>query len=282
MSIWPRAKIKIRHGLVFTMSICCHAAMLGHQTDAGAIVRQSIEAMASDWNQAPYYSYIERDLEQSRSKPAASKSYQILMIDGSPYHKLIAVGDAPLAPEQRAAEDRNMQRETRKRERESAKEHHERVSAYEKKRAREQNLIREMSKAFDFTIAGEEDVNGRNCWILAAKPRPGYVPPDRDSRVLTGMTGRLWIDREQYRWVRSVAEVIQPVSFFGFLAKVDPGTRFVFEQAPLKDDLWFPTHLSIEVNSSVLGILPQNSRQDEMYSDYKPLADPGRGNTAAY
>ena len=89
--------------------------------------------------------------------------------------------------------------------------------------------MREMARAFDFHLAGEENIRGRSCWILDANPKPGYKPSDRDARVLIGMIGRLWIDKRGYRWVHTQAEVVKPVSFYGFLAKVGPGTRIIFE-----------------------------------------------------
>jgi len=47
-----------------------------------------------------------------------------------------------------------------------------------------------------------------------------------------GMTGHLWIDQRDSQWVRVEAEVVRPVSFFGFFAKVGKGTRFLLEQEP--------------------------------------------------
>jgi hypothetical protein len=36
------------------------------------------------------------------------------------------------------------------------------------------------------------------------------------------MKGKLWVDREQYQWVKVEAEVIKPVNFGYFIAKVAP------------------------------------------------------------
>jgi hypothetical protein len=86
------------------------------------------------------------------------------------------------------------------------------------------------------------------------------------------MTGRLWIDKNQNQWVKVRAEVIKPVSFFGFLAKVGPGTHFLLEQEPITNNLWLPKHFNMQVNASALGFLNEDSRDDETYLDYKPMS----------
>jgi hypothetical protein len=48
------------------------------------------------------------------------------------------------------------------------------------------------------------------------------VFPERmsESKVLTGMEGKLWIDKKTLQWVKVEATVIHPVSIGGFLAEV--------------------------------------------------------------
>jgi len=103
-----------------------------------------------------------------------------------------------------------------------------------------------------------------------------YVPRDRDAKVLTGMKGMLWVCKETYQWVKVEAEVTRPVNFYGFLAKVGPGTRFELEQEPVADGLWMPKHFSTRVYAMALGFINQNSTDDETYRDYRPLKSPTR------
>ena len=71
----------------------------------------------------------------------------------------------------------------------------------------------EMVKAFDFTLRREETVDRRRCFVLAATRKRNYQPISRDTKVLKGMRGEMWIDAEQYQWVKVHAEVFRPVAF---------------------------------------------------------------------
>ena len=70
------------------------------------------------------------------------------------------------------------------------------------------------------------DVRGFRVYVLEAIPQRGYKPIDRDSEMLTGMEGTMWIDQKTFQWVKVEAHVIHAVSLEGFLAEVEPGTRF--------------------------------------------------------
>src|SRR5205823_572451 len=140
-----------------------------------------------------------------------------------------------------------------------------RVAQYENERRQDHALMGEMIKAFDFRLTGEEIVNGRRCFALDAKPKPGYKPPNRDTQVLKGMRGQMWVDAEQYQWVKVHAEVFQPVRFGLFVAQVKPGTEFTLEQKPVEGNLWLPSHFSMNVKARVL-LSSRNSADDEIYS----------------
>jgi hypothetical protein len=235
------------------------------------IVQKSVAATKSDWAQAPKYSYLERDVEGKRHDPRTAKTYRVLMIDGSPYNLVTAVNDQPLPPDEKAAEQRKLQKEIQKRQNESERERKRRIDKYRRENERDHDMLQEMVDAFQFHLAGEAQVDGHACWILDAEARPGYDPSDHEGRVLKGMTGRLWIDKASYQWVKVHAEVVKPVSFYGFLAKVGPGTEFDLEQSPVADDVWMPKVFNVSVHASALGFFSENSTDDETYRDYQPM-----------
>ena len=250
----------------------CAAAAVVTQPDPVEIIRRSLDATQMDWRQAPAYSYIERDVRSKRESAPVMKSFEVLMIDGSPYRRLIAIDDRALGPGDQAEVDRMMRNEIEKRQSESERERSRRIARYVKERQREHDMMREMVNAFQFRLVGDETVDGYDCWVLQASPKPGYQPTDREGRVLTGMAGKLWIDKDHYQWVKVTAAVIKPVNFYGFLAKVGPGTRFVLEQEPVTDSLWLPKRFNTQVNASALGFLNEDSSDEEIYQDYKPMS----------
>ena len=235
------------------------------------IISKSIAVTKSDWAEASKYSYLERDVESKRHDPRMAKTFRVLMIDGSPYNLVTAIEDRPLAPDEKAAEQRKLQREIQKRQKESERERDKRIAKYKKESERDHDMLQEMITAFEFHLNGEAQVDGRSCWVLDAEPKPGYEPTDHEGRVLKGMKGRLWIDKATYQWVKVHAEVVKPVTFYGFLAKVGPGTAFDLEQAPVAGDVWMPKAFSVSVRGSALGLFSENSTESDTYRDYQPM-----------
>ena len=236
------------------------------------IVQRSEQAIAADWSHAPEYSYIERDVESKRDSRPTVKTYQVLMIDGSPYNRLIAVDDKPLPTGQQAEELRKLQYEIQQRQEASERAREKRIGKYLKERHQDSALLKGMMSAFDFRLVGQETLDGHECWVLDATPKSGYEPTSRETKVLKGMRGRMWIDEASGQWVKVQAEVVQPVSFYGFFAKVRPGTRFVLEQEPVTAHLWLPKHFSTHVSASALGFFNEDSVDDETYSKYEPMS----------
>ena len=256
--------------LVLGIAIGCTAAA-ATQPDATEIVRRSVQNIEADWKQAPQYSFVERDVQSKRHSAPTIKSYQVLMIDGSQYNKLIAVNDHPLSAGEQAAEEAKLRAEILRRGHESERERHKRIAKFLREREQDHAMLKEMVDAFDFRAAGETSVNGHECWVFNAEPKPGYQPKTRETKVLSGMRGKLWVDKSQYQWVRVEAEVMRPVNMYGIIAKVGPGTHFFLEQGPVAGNLWLPTRFSVNVKASALGFINEDSADDETYRQYKPM-----------
>src|SRR5260370_33595606 len=96
------------------VAACCLAATV-QRPDANEIVRRSVQAIDADWAQAPHYSFVERDAESKHDSRPVIKTYEVLMIDGSQYGRVIAVNDQPLSGGQKADEELNVVFETAKR-----------------------------------------------------------------------------------------------------------------------------------------------------------------------
>ena len=136
----------------------------------------------------------------------------------------------------------------------------------------------QMAIAFTFHLAGEENVAGRPAYVLIASPKPGYRPINRQAKVLIGMQGKMLIDKHEFHWAKVEAEVIHPVTFAGFLARVGPGTRFELEKEPvngtLRGTIWQPKRFEVHVAASVL-FWQRNSTTIDTFAitEAKPLQD---------
>lgn len=246
--------------------IVISAAAVARAQDVDEIVAKSAAAVQADWKLAPQFSFTEHD-NIVKGGMRTVKTYRVVMIEGSPYNKLVMENGRPLSPDQAAAEERKLQQQTEERRHESAAARQKRIAQYKRERTQDQALLMEMTRAFTYRLVGHEVLNGRDCYRVAAEPKPGYVPKSRDTKVLTGMRGTLWIDTKTYQWVKVTASVFRPVSFGLFIARVGPGTEFTLEQAPVTGSIWLPTHFVTKVNARVL-VWSKRSSDDETYSEY--------------
>lgn len=241
----------------------------GQAPTAAEIIRRSVTVNEADWQALPRYTHNETDVER-RDGARVTKTYEISMIEGSEYQKLIAENGKPLDADEREEQEQRYRREIEKRRNESASDRAKRVQKYQHDRNSDHVLMNELVNAFDFNLVGSEVVGGVDTWVLDATPKPDYKPVVSDAKVLKGMKGRMWIDKAGYHWVRVKAEVIHSVTM-RMVARVGPGTRFTFEQKPLPGTrYWVPSHFVQEVNAKVLGFARYGSREEEFYSNYRP------------
>jgi hypothetical protein len=234
--------------------------------DVNEIIAKSVVANQADFKAADHFNWKERD-----RTPRGYQTYQVTMIDGTPYNRLIAENGKPLSPQREQEEMQKQKQETEKRRTESPQARRERIQKYEDGRKHDNNMMEQLTKAFNFKIVGVRRVRGFQAWVLKATPKPGYRPPNMDAQVLPGMEGELWIDQKTYQWVHVHANVIHSVSIEGFLARVEPGTEFDLQNAPVPGGTWQPSHFSTTSKAKVLFVFGHNSQEDDTYWDYQPV-----------
>jgi hypothetical protein len=228
------------------------------------IIQRSVQANQRDWQAAPQYDYMERD-----QTGKGTRTDQVSMILGTPYRRLVAIDRKPLLSGRQAQEQRKMEAAMAGRQRESPGRREARVASYRRERHAEHLLIEQLTEAFDFRLVGQRTLDGRPAYLLQANPRPGYNPPNRDSRVLRGMQGELWIDAQTYQWMKVTAVVIRPVQIVGLLARVEPGTSFELEYRAVMPDIWLPVHYAMKATATVLGMFRHAIQDDESYYGYQ-------------
>jgi hypothetical protein len=237
--------------------------------DGDTIMRRSTAANRADWIAAPDYAYMERTHNDD-----GTKTYDVTMILGSSYKRLVKDGDTLLSAAEQVKEERKLRAEVAKREAESPDQRATRIADYQKKRERAHCILEEMPRAFDYTVAATRRVGSRTVYVLRATPRKGYDPPNIESRVLTAMQGEFWIDTITFQWVRASARVLRPVSIAGMFARVQPGTAFEVDQMPVSGDVWLPRHFQIQSRSSILLFFHHHINEEHTYFDYRKITSP--------
>ncbi len=235
---------------------------------AEEIVRRSVATNDLNWKVAPQYTYLERDVVLKGGTKTLC-AYRNLMIDGWPYQELVAKNGKPLSPAQAWSEEQKLRWQIVHRPRESTAEREWQIQKYLRERRQDHELMLQMIQAFDFRLLGEETVNGHRCYVLKGTPRPDYRPIDRDTQVLKGMRGKLWVDTREFQWVKVHAEVFRPVAFGLIVARVRPGTEITLEQGPVGGGIWLPTRFEQNVRATVLFFWSHNRSEVDSYWDYQ-------------
>ncbi len=252
--------------LIASMFLACCVAPQIHAAGETAeqIIAKSVAANGRDWAAQPDYSYTE-----TTKTGKGSKTEQVIMLYGSPYRRLIKVNGEPLSKQDDRREQQKLEKAMAERHSESPGARSSRIADFEKDRSRDHFMMSQLTQAFTFHLTGQGRTAGRQVFVLTATPRPGYKPPNMESHVLTGMKGKLWIDTQAYQWVKVEAQVISPVRIDGFLAVVQPGTRFELEKQPVEGDIWLYSHFSVHSQSRILGMFNHETYKDDRYFDYR-------------
>src|SRR5215469_6149079 len=272
MGLLREASNRLKHKSITITLLLSWSMCLSAQEDAASIIKKSADANDRDWAAAPQFDNSERDINKS-----GDRTYEVTMLFGSPYQRLIAINGHDLSPAKQRDEKKKYEDAVNERQHESSDKRSQRIAKYEAERKRDYTLIQQMIEAFEFSLVGEETLMGHQVYVLKATPRAGYRPPNRDSTVLTGMEGTLWIDRDTFQWVKVQARVVHPVRIEGFLAEVEPGTQFEIEKTPVSGDIWLTSHFSMKSNARVLLLFPHRGQEDDSFSNYHKAAQDSPG-----
>ena len=261
---------------------CLLLRCLSAQTpDPLEIVRRSVEQDRLNFRRANDYSYVQhteqRELdEQGRVRKVESRTFDVIVIDGEPYQKLIARNGKPLGEAEARKEQEKLDRELARRRNEDPARRSRRRSEEERRRMEGREFAREIPEAFRFRLAGEERLEGRPVWIIDAEPKPGYRGKAKRADLLSKFRGRLWIDQQDYQWVRVEAETIAPVRFGWVLARLDPGAKMVFEQRRVHDEVWLPSRAHIQLSARLALVRKLRGEVEVLWRDYRKFRTDSR------
>ena len=188
------------------------------------IIRDAVEQSQKADHLRRNYSMTQKTISRSGSKVTV-KTYEMTYEKGKPYRQLVsrdgqAVDSKP--------------------------------ESYNANEERRREMFAEMTKAFDYSHAGIEVVDGVECWVLSLRPKAGYDPPSMRTSFLKHMEGKVWIAKDHNRLAKLDVQTTAPVSFGWFLAKLEPGTRIYLEQKRVDDGVWLPTRFKMTYDGRML------------------------------
>ena len=238
------------------------------------LIREAAERDIENDKKQRDYTYIQREEEhkldgQGQVKSSESRTYEIMVLYEEPVHKLIARNNQPLSDSDARKEDEKVQKIIEKRKNESESNRRKRVEKQDHDREEARQFVKEIVDAYNFRLAGEENLDGRETVVIDAEPRPGYEPHMKNARFLPKFRFRVWLDRAEKQWVKLDIQCIDTVSVGLFLARLHKGSSIQIEQLRVNDEVWLPKHVSLKLDARVALLKGVNIAEDVSYRDYK-------------
>src|SRR5581483_3131137 len=113
-----------------------------------------------------------------------------------------------------------------------------RIEAWKKKHDESGELLLDFPGVLTFQFNGEGVADGHPSYVLAATPTPGVVAATRAAKVLTGVEGKVWVEKETMHPIKIECSVIRPVPVYGVLASVLPGTDIGITMTQVTPEVW--------------------------------------------
>ena len=245
------------------------------------IIRRSTELDRHNTEISRSYTFLQRqeqrDLDASgKLKKTESTTFDVTLLEGSPYRRLVARDDQSLSPKDQRKEEEKLQHSIADRRKETPQERERRVADWERKQQKQREPLKELPEAFTFTLAGEEALNGREAFVIEGSPKPGYRPKSASTAFFPKVKLRLWIDKKDYQWVKIDIESLDTISFGGFLIRLAKGTHVTIENARVNNEVWLPKRAAIKGSVRIALLKVMRGEIIFTFSDYKKFQTDSR------
>jgi hypothetical protein len=245
--------------------------------DPKEIVRRSMEIDRRTLDLARNYTCQQREViehldKEGNVKSTEVKTYDIGFYYGEEYSRLIMKDDKPLDEKEKRKEDEKLEKFLAKYRNESPEERQKRADKEKKERQENRAYRLDVANAYDFSIVGEEELEGVNTWVIEATPRKNFKPTQPHADILKKIKGKMWIDKKEYNWIRVEAEATDTISFGLFLFRIHPGSRFNFQQMHLNDEVWLLRRLYINGGARIALFKNEAIEQEDTFSNYRKFS----------
>lgn len=238
--------------------------------NAREIVELSVAATERSWQVRDHYTYTERDEDRRLDSRGMVKSEnsavsKMTLVNGARFEQIVEHnGHAPSPEEQQRSEG-----DLNKLKNETPAERTVRLDQDEANRS----FLRDVLGAFDFRLIGEEIVEGRPAYVLQATPHPGYRAHGRYATILSKVEGKLWVDKQDFGWIRVDGRVTQAFSMGLFVARVQRDSHVILDEMCVGDGVWVPKRVEVRASLRILFLKGLYIDRIITYSDYQRPAE---------
>ncbi len=182
-----------------------------------------------------YYRYEKRAVvseldDKGRALKSIEKVYDVILIGGLPFPRLVKVQGRALSAKQL---ERENQREMAFRQAATQ------VDLEMKAKRQEGLATKDLVDRFDFQIANREIVAGRPTLVVTFVPRPHALANTIQDKILGKVSGTLWVDEHEAEVTKLDASVRGPIplGWFGAVGSLQQFQASV-ERTRLADGIW--------------------------------------------
>lgn len=249
--------------------------------DVAELLREVERNQDETENRVSEYSFKQTETDREITdkgelKKQTVKVYEIFPLPNrEPVQKLISENGVPLSPERAAKEDRRVQEEFEKAEREKDKDQKKvaQQRAERAERAKKEGEGTEISpflKACEFVSPRRETLAGRETIVFDFRPRAGFRPKTREESLIAKLVGVVWIDPIDKQVIRLEARLAEGFKMAGgLLVSLKPGAALVIEQTRMAQGVWLPRFAQVNLSVKVLLLGGGDYNKTIEWSDYR-------------
>gem|GEM_PF-2033340 len=145
-------------------------------------------AIAARKAQAEKKFTFREDIEQVRQSGSTIETFDVIMLEGENYRKLILIDGKPLDAKRQKQVNEDMEKTRAARQRPSFRSIRRTVKIGD---------LADIQRLFDCKVAGEEVVGGRKTWRVEAEPKSGIKPANKQDQNFLATRRTLWFDQEE-------------------------------------------------------------------------------------
>jgi len=250
--------------LIFFVGAAAPAQETAISASAHELVERAVqnELRASESN--THYMYLER-----KQTPQGSSLKQVAETKDGEVSYLLKMNDQPLSADQRRTEDDKMQKLLN-----NPDEQRRRLKNQKEDEKRATTLVRALPNAFVYQFDKPDPGQASDIVKLKFRPNPNYNPPDRETQVLTGMAGSMYLDTKANRMKRLDGTLIDDVNFgWGIFGKLHKGGHFEIRESDVGDGHWDVTYRNLDFTGKVLLFKKLRIKETSEMSDFRKIPD---------
>ena len=232
------------------------------------------------------YSFRQKEIDKEINskgelKKETSKVYEVFPIaNRAPVMKLISENGVALTGEREAKEQKRVEEEFSKAERDKDKDAQrvqKRRAEIEKKKAAAKDKgedddleISQFLKVHDFVSPRRERFRDRETVVFDFRARPGFKPRNREEDLISKLVGVVWIDPADKQIIRLEARLAEGFKMAGgLLFSLRPGAALVMEQTRMTEGVWLPRFVQLNLSMKYLLFGGGDFNKTMEWSDYK-------------